>query len=29
VDDKLDRHIRDHREGDYGKTVETDRGNAS
>ena len=29
VDDKLDKHIQDHREGDYGKTAEADRGNAS
>jgi hypothetical protein len=29
VDDKLDKHIQDHREGDYGKTAQADRGNAS
>ena len=29
VDDKLDRHIKDHREGDNGKVIEADRGNAS
>ena len=29
VDNKLEKHIQDHREGDYGKTAEADRGNAS
>ena len=29
VDDKLDRHIQDHREGDNGKVIKADRGNAS
>jgi hypothetical protein len=29
VDDKLEAHIQDHREGDYGKTATADRGNAS
>jgi hypothetical protein len=29
VDDKLEAHIQDHREGDYGKTAQADRGNAS
>lgn len=29
VDDKLDKHIHDHREGDNGKVVKADRGNAS
>ena len=30
VDDKLDRHIKDHREGENnGKVVKADRGNAS
>ena len=29
VDDRLEKHIDEHREGGYGKTVSTDRGNAS
>jgi hypothetical protein len=29
VDNKLEKHIQDHREGDYGKTAQADRGNAS
>lgn len=29
VDDNLNRHIKDHREGDNGKVIEADRGNAS
>jgi hypothetical protein len=29
VDDRLEKHIDEHREGNYGKTVSTDRGNAS
>lgn len=29
VDNKLEQHIQDHREGDNGKTVKANRGNAS
>lgn len=29
VDDKLEAHIQDHREGEHGKVIEADRGNAS
>lgn len=29
VDDKLESHIRDHREGEHGKVTQADRGNAS
>ena len=29
VDNKLDKHIQDHREGEHGKVTQADRGNAS
>ena len=29
VDDKLEAHIQDHREGEHGKVTQADRGNAS